>query len=92
MMEKLGLGFVSISMEELLAEIAKESYEPNEYTDLFRAQAFDGAEVEKALYVYGAFQRLVEKYALCGVSVLQIVVCVLYYQAANIRLRPMVEN
>ncbi len=69
MMEKLGLGFVSISMEELLAEIAKESYEPNEYTDLFRAQAFDGAEVEKALYVYGAFQRLVEKYALCGVSV-----------------------
>lgn len=69
MMEKLGLGFVSIPMEELLAEIAKESYEPNEYTTLFRAQAFDAAEIEKALYVYGAFQRLVEKYALCGVSV-----------------------
>ncbi len=69
MMRKLGLGFVSIPMEELLEEIAKERYEPNEYTALFQAQTFDKGEIEKALYVYGAFQRLVEKYQLCGVSV-----------------------
>ena len=68
-MEKLGLGFVSISMEELLGEIAKQRYEPNGYTALFHARDFDRAEVEKALYVYGAFQRLVDRYQLCGVSV-----------------------
>jgi len=69
MLRKLGLGFVSIPMEELLAEIAKESYEPNEWTALFREQAFDKAEIEKALYVYGAFRRLVDRYGLCGVTV-----------------------
>ena len=69
MKQKLGLGFVSIPMEELLAEIAKKSYVPNDYTALFLTQDFDKSEVEKALYVYGAFQRLVEKYTLCGVSV-----------------------
>ena len=69
MMDKLGMGFVSIEMSELLTEIAKESYPENRYTDLFKKQAFDKAEIEKALYVYGAFKRLVEKYDLCGVSV-----------------------
>lgn len=69
MMDKLGMGFVSIEMSELLAEIAKESYPENEYTALFKKQAFDKAEIEKALYVYGAFKRVVEKYDLCGVSV-----------------------
>jgi len=69
MMKKLGLGFVSIPIEELLDEIAKESYESDEYTELFRRQAFDKAEIEKALYVYGALCRLVDKYGLCGVTV-----------------------
>ena len=69
MMSKLGMGFVSIEMSELLDEIAKESYPENEYTALFKKQAFDKAEIEKALYVYGAFKRLVGKYGLCGVSV-----------------------
>ncbi len=69
MLRKLGMGFVSIPMEELLNEIARESYEPNEYTELFLAQAFDKNEIEKALHVYGAFQRLVKKYDLCGLSV-----------------------
>ncbi len=69
MMEKLGMGFVSIEMQELLDEIAKESYPENEYTELFKQQSFNKAEIEKALYVYGAFKRLVEKYDLCAVSV-----------------------
>ena len=69
MMQKLGMGFVSIEMAELLEEIAKESYPENEYTRLFKSKEYDQAEIEKALYVYGAFKRLVEKYDLCGVSV-----------------------
>ena len=69
MMEKLGLGFVSIPMAELLEEIAKERYEPDEYTELFRSKDFDKGEIEKALYVYGAFQRLIDKYQLCGLTV-----------------------
>ena len=68
-MRKLGLGFVSIPMEELLQEIARNSYVENEYTEAFKKQNFPAEEIEKALYVYGAFQRLVEKYTLCGVSV-----------------------
>ena len=68
-MDKFGMGFVSIGIEELLEEIGKKAYPENEYTALFKAQAFDKGEIEKALYVYGAFKRLVEKYDLCGVSV-----------------------
>ncbi len=69
MMDKRGMGFVSIAMEELLCEIEKKTYPENEYTALFKSRNFDGGEVEKALWVYGAFKRLVEKYNLCGVSV-----------------------
>lgn len=68
-MEKLGLGFVSIPMEELFAEIEAKRYAPNACTELFQKQDFDRNEIEKALYVYGAFQRLVDRYGLCGVSV-----------------------
>ena len=68
-LKKLGLGFVSVPMEELLEEIAKNSYEENEYTALFKEQGFDPDEIEKALSVYGAFQRIVNRYQLCGVSV-----------------------
>ena len=68
-MDKLGLGFVSIPMEELLEEIRRNSYEENAYTALFLQQAFDRGEIGKALAVYGAFQRIVTRYGLCGVSV-----------------------
>ena len=67
--EKLGLGFAQIPMEELLEEIAQCRYEENACTALFKQQSFDPSEVEKALYVYGAFQRIVDRYSLCGVSV-----------------------
>lgn len=69
MMEKLGMGFVSIPMAELQNEIAKKEYEPNKHTELFLAQDYDRVEIEKALYVYGAIKRLCDKYSLCGVSV-----------------------
>ena len=67
--DKLGLGFVQIPMAELQAEIAQNAWEENAYTALFRQQTFDRGEVEKALAVYGAFQRIVDRYQLCGVSV-----------------------
>ena len=56
-------------MEELLSEIAQKSYTDNEYTELFKKSSFDRAEIEKALYIYGAFKRIVDRYGLCGVSV-----------------------
>lgn len=68
-MRRIGLGYVSIPMEELQAEIAKAHYLENEYTHLLRQQPFDPREIEKSLFVYGAFQRIVDRYSLCGVSV-----------------------
>jgi L-fucose isomerase-like protein len=56
-------------MKELLGEIAFNRYEDNPYTTLFKQQVFDQNELEKALNVYGAFQRIVDRYNLCGVSV-----------------------
>ena len=67
--KKLGVGFVEIPMDELLSEIAQNNYEDNEYTELFKKAGFDRVEVEKALCIYGAFKRLVDRYDLAGVSV-----------------------
>lgn len=67
--EKLGLDYVFIPFDELKREIGKNTYEENEFTALFKRQQFDEGEIEKALYIYGAFQRLVDRYGLCGVSV-----------------------
>ena len=69
MMEKLGMGFVQIPIEELLSEYEKKEYPENQYTAAFRAKDFDPVEVEKALYIYGAFKRIAEKYKLCGLTV-----------------------
>jgi hypothetical protein len=69
MMEKLGLGFVDISMEEMMAEYEKKSYPDNEHVQMFKSMGYDEAEMEKALYVYGALERLVDKYNLCGVTI-----------------------
>lgn len=66
---KLGLGFLQIPMEELFSEIAQNFYTENEYTEQLKSAAFDREEVERALYIYGAFQRLVDRYDLYGVSV-----------------------
>jgi L-fucose isomerase-like protein len=36
---------------------------------MFKSMGYDENEMEKALYVYGAMARLVEKYNLCGVTI-----------------------
>lgn len=69
MLEKLGLGFAEIPMEELLREIAKNEYPANEYTARFLAKDYDRGEVEKALAVYGALKRLCDKYQLSALTV-----------------------
>lgn len=66
---KLGLGFVEIPMAELLSEIVKKEYTENAYTELFKQSAFDRNEIENALYIYGAFKRLADRYNLKGLSV-----------------------
>lgn len=69
LMKKLGLGFVSIPMEELIREIEKNSYPENPYTSAFLSDSFRTEEIQKALYVYGALKRLTEKYQLVGLTV-----------------------
>lgn len=69
MMKKLNLEYVQISMDELLDEIKKNQYAENQYTFAFKNKDFDRGEIEKALFVYGAFKRLCERYQLIGVSV-----------------------
>ena len=66
---KLGIDIVRIPMEELLAEVALKKYPESEWTDKLVKAGYDPKEVESALYVYGAFRRLVDKYSLGGVTV-----------------------
>ena len=67
--EKLGISLVNISMSELEEEVAKETYEPNRWTEELLAKGYDKEQMEKAFYVYGGFRRLVDKYGLHGVTV-----------------------
>ncbi len=66
---KLGAHLVYVPMDELVSEINKKSYSPNRYTDELLHKGFDKNEVEQALYVYGAFRRIVDKHGLHGVTV-----------------------
>ncbi len=66
---KLGAKLVFVPMDELVSEINKKSYSPNRYTDELLHKGYDKDEVEQALYVYGAFRRIVDKYGLHGVTV-----------------------
>lgn len=67
--EKLGIELIEIGMDELEEEIHKESYPDSEACRELMAKDFDKDEIKKALEVYGAFSRLVDKYDLNGVSV-----------------------
>lgn len=67
--EKLGIEVIDIDMEELLQEIAKKEYTENETTRSLLSQNFDKEQIQGALYIYGAFKRLVNKYKLQGFSV-----------------------
>ncbi len=66
---RLGLDIIDISIDELMNEYGKKSYEETECTRDFLAHAFDPAEKEKALYLYGAASRIAKSYALGGLTI-----------------------
>lgn len=65
----LGIETVHIPMEELLNEIHKGGYVPNQWTEKLMSLGYDRTEMEKSLNVYGAIKRITEKYNLLGVTV-----------------------
>lgn len=67
--ETLGMEIVEITMEELLEEISKGSYPESKACSELMSQDFDKNEIKRALEIYGAFSRLVDKYNLSGFSV-----------------------
>lgn len=69
LMETLGIEVVSISLDELVEEYEKHSYIEDSWTKQIKTMKFDSQELTKALELYGAFDRLVEKYGLGGLSV-----------------------
>jgi len=64
-----GMEIVQIPMEELLAEVEKNTYVDNRFTEEIKRQGYDSSEIERALGVYGAVRRLVDKYKLNGVTI-----------------------
>ena len=69
MAENFGARLVMVEIEELVEEFRKGGYEANEHTRALLAKGYDPAEMEKALNVYGAAQRLIAKYDLNAVTV-----------------------
>lgn len=67
--EKNGIEIVKVPMQEMFEEIAKKSYEPNEYTKMISDTGYKPEEVEKALEIYGALKRVCEKYRLDSVTI-----------------------
>ena len=65
----LNMETVQISLDELVSEYHKGGYEANTFTEELKKHPFDKVELEKALNVYGASQRLIKKYALNGLTI-----------------------
>jgi len=57
------------SLDELVEEYRKGGYEENDHTRQLKGKSFNPEEIEKALNVYGALKRLIDKYNLTAVTV-----------------------
>lgn len=66
---KLGVSLEKIPMSELQDEIKKCGYPENRWTLDLKSKGYDAAEMEKALNVYGAFRRIVDRHGLFGLTV-----------------------
>ncbi len=64
--ERSGMELVPLSMPEILEEINKKSYRDNVWTQALKAKGYKGEEMERALEVYGACRRIVDRYELDG--------------------------
>ena len=69
LLDKLGMTAEPVPMAELYAEIEKHEYAENEYTRLLKKQNFNSAEIEKALWIYGAFRRIADNHGFMGITV-----------------------
>ncbi len=67
--EASGMECVLFELDELVEEFNKGGYPENQYTIELKNKGYNVEEVEKALNVYGALKRLIEKYNLNGVTV-----------------------
>lgn len=67
--EHLGIEVVSISLDELIEEYEKHDYREDSWTRELEGMEFDSRELKKALELYGALDRLAERYRLGGLSV-----------------------
>ncbi|MDD4185988.1 MAG: hypothetical protein PHC72_00385 [Eubacteriales bacterium] len=66
LMERSGMELVHISMDEIIREIDKKTYTDNKWTLELKAKGYDREEMERALEVYGACRRIVDRYELDG--------------------------
>lgn len=67
--EQFEMEIIHIDLEELIDEYNKGGYIENDYTKELKNKKFDKNEVDKALNVYGAVNRLIEKYNFDAISV-----------------------
>lgn len=65
---KLGITLVPVEIEELVEEYNKKTYVDNQWTQQLKSYGYDSVEIERALNVYGALRRLVDKYSLSAVT------------------------
>lgn len=66
---KTGMELMMFELDELIAEYHKGGYPKNHYVTELKQKGYDQVEVEKALNIYGALKRLIDKYQLSGVTV-----------------------
>ncbi len=69
MKERVGCELMDLDIEELIREYEAGGYEENEFVKGIKARSGNPDETEKALRVYGAVKRMVEKYHLDAVTV-----------------------
>lgn len=71
--DKLGIELIDIPIEELIAEIGKQSYPQNDsvralFQGAYRMPEKVGVYREGALHIYGGLKRIVKKYGLGGLT------------------------
>lgn len=64
-----GIEWVMFDLEELVQETLKGDYPETDQVLQFRKTGYKTEEVDRALHIYGALKRLIEKYHLDGVTV-----------------------
>lgn len=66
--ELTGMELISFEVKELMDEYEKGGYEKNQWTELLESKGYSKKEMDKALNIYGALKRLIQKHQLTGLS------------------------